>query len=50
LARSAGLVEFARDDAERVVNALELDAVPRGFRFLPGKATEVIPRLVADWR
>jgi NAD-dependent deacetylase len=46
---AAGLVEFARRDAERVVNALELDAVPRGFRFLPGPATRIVPDLVSDW-
>ena len=46
---AAGLVEFARDDAVRVVNALELDAVPPGFIFLPGRATEVIPKLVSSW-
>ena len=46
---AAGLVEFARADADRVVNALELDAVPPGFAFLPGRATEIIPKLVASW-
>jgi len=46
---AAGLVEFARDDSERVVNSLELDAVPPGFRFLRGKATDIVPKLVADW-
>jgi NAD-dependent deacetylase len=46
---AAGLVEFARDDAERVVNSLDLDEVPPGFRFLPGKATDIVPKLVADW-
>jgi NAD-dependent deacetylase len=47
---AAGLVEFARADAQRVVNALELDEVPPGFRFLPGKATEIVPRVVAEWQ
>lgn len=46
---AAGLVEFARRDADRVVNALELDAVPRGFRFLPGPATRIVPDLVSNW-
>ena len=46
---AAGLVEFARADAERVVNALDLDEIPPGFRFLQGKATEVVPKLVAAW-
>ena len=46
---AAGLVEYARDDAERVVNALDLDEVPRGFEFRAGNATDVIPKLVSDW-
>jgi NAD-dependent deacetylase len=46
---AAGLVEYAPSAAERVVNALELDVVPDGFEFRPGKATEVIPKLVAGW-
>ncbi len=46
---AAGLVEYARHDAERVVNSLELDDVPPGFRFLPGKATDIVPKVVADW-
>jgi NAD-dependent deacetylase len=46
---AAGLVEFARSDAERVVNSLDLDEVPQGFRFLQGKATEVVPKLVTAW-
>jgi NAD-dependent deacetylase len=46
---AAGLVEYAPADAECVVNALELEGIPRGFEFRPGSATEVIPKLVADW-
>ena len=46
---AAGLVEFARQDADCVVNALDLDEIPRGFEFRAGKATEVVPKLVAGW-
>jgi NAD-dependent deacetylase len=46
---AAGLVQFARADADRVVNSLDLDEVPPGFRFLQGKATEVVPTLVTAW-
>jgi NAD-dependent deacetylase len=46
---AAGLVDVARPDAERVLNSLDMDEVPRGFRFERGKAGEVIPRLVAAW-
>ena len=46
---AAGLVEFARNDAERVVNSLDLDEIPAGFRFLAGKATDIVPKVVAHW-
>jgi NAD-dependent deacetylase len=46
---AAGLVEYAREDAECVVNALDLDEVPPGFEFRQGKATEIVPQLVAGW-
>ena len=46
---AAGLVEFARAGAEKVLNALEMEAVPADFRFLPGPATRVLPPLVAAW-
>lgn len=46
---AAGLVEFARSDARRVVNSLEMDELPRGYRFERGKAGEVIPRIVDEW-
>ena len=46
---AAGLVEFARRDAEKVLNSLEMDEVPAGFQFLAGRATEVIPAVIARW-
>ena len=46
---AASLVDVASDGAEKVVNALELDQVPDGFNFLPGKATEIVPTLVNAW-
>jgi NAD-dependent deacetylase len=46
---AAGLVEAASSDAVRVLNSLEMDEVPHGFRFERGKAGEVIPRIVDDW-
>jgi NAD-dependent deacetylase len=46
---AAGLVESARRDAEKVLNSLEMDAVPPGFLFFAGRATEVIPALIARW-
>jgi NAD-dependent deacetylase len=47
---AAGLVRHAPRAAERIVNALDLDTVPHGFRFLRGKASEVVPHVVARWR
>jgi NAD-dependent deacetylase len=46
---AAGLVEAARPQAERVLNSLEMDAVPRGFSFLSGNATQIVPALAARW-
>ncbi len=46
---AAGLVDVARQDAERVLNSLEMDSVPRGFRFEAGEATRVIPGIVSRW-
>jgi NAD-dependent deacetylase len=46
---AAGLVDAARNDSDRVLVSLEMDEIPRGFRYLQGKATERIPPLVAGW-
>jgi NAD-dependent deacetylase len=46
---AAGLVHAARDDALKVLNSLEMESVPRGFEFRPGRATEVVPQLAAEW-
>ena len=46
---AAGLVEFARPRAIKVLNSLEMDEVPRGFDFRAGPATAIIPKLVAEW-
>jgi len=46
---AASLVEFARADAEKVLNSLEMDELPAGFRFMPGRATEVVPAIIAAW-
>jgi NAD-dependent deacetylase len=46
---AAGLVEFARRDAEKVLSSLEMDEVPAGFRFLPGPASVMVPRITSTW-
>jgi NAD-dependent protein deacetylase/lipoamidase len=46
---AAGLVEYAPPHARKVLNSLEMDAVPRGFEFRAGPATAVIPPLVSEW-
>ena len=46
---AAGLVHAARDDAVKILNSLEMESVPRGFEFRPGRATEVVPKLAAEW-
>jgi len=46
---AAGLVDAARPDATKVLNALEMDEVPGGFEFHPGPATRVLPRIIGKW-
>jgi NAD-dependent deacetylase len=46
---AASLVDVAPRNADKVLNALEMDAVPRGFAFRPGPATQVVPRIVEEW-
>lgn len=46
---AASLVDAAQFGAEKVLNTLEADHMPYGFRFLRGNATEVVPGLVRDW-
>lgn len=46
---AASLVKFARTGADKILNSLEMERVPYGFTFMPGKATDVIPRLARQW-
>jgi NAD-dependent deacetylase len=46
---AAGLVDFARRDAEKIVVALDLDSVPTGFEFLRDRATSAVPAVVRRW-
>jgi NAD-dependent deacetylase len=46
---AAGLVEYARADAEKVLNVLEMEHVPADYRFMPGPATRIVPQLVDGW-
>ena len=46
---AASLVEAVRDSADKVLNSLDMDEVPRGFVFHAGPATVVVPRISAEW-
>jgi NAD-dependent deacetylase len=46
---AASLVDAARERAEKMLNALEMEDIPYGFEFHPGPATLVIPRIVGEW-
>ncbi len=46
---AAGLIDFASQRAEKLVVALELDEVPRGFEFIQEPATIAVPRIVDRW-
>lgn len=45
----ASLVKAARGTAEKVLASLDVRKPPYGYAFLRGKATEVVPTLVARW-
>jgi NAD-dependent deacetylase len=46
---AASLVQYAHRDAQKALVALEIEDVPRGFTFLQGRATDVVPALAAKW-
>lgn len=46
---AASLVKAARGRAEKVLVALEMEKLPFGFNFMPGRATEMVPRLAKRW-
>ena len=46
---AASLVEYTQPGAEKVLNSIEMDEVPAGFEFLPGRATEIVPRVTSRW-
>ncbi|MET3496450.1 SIR2 family NAD-dependent protein deacylase [Variovorax boronicumulans] len=46
---AASLVRYASHHAQKVLVALEIEDLPHGFRFLQGKATDVVPALAAQW-
>jgi NAD-dependent deacetylase len=46
---AASLVNVARENADKALNSLEMDELPRGFTFHPGPATRVLPRIIEGW-
>ena len=46
---AAGLALEAHAASERVLITREVDAVPEGFEFRPGNASELVPELVDAW-
>ncbi len=46
---AASLVTAASKNAHKVLNCLDIDQLPHGFRYIQGKATSVVPALVEDW-
>jgi NAD-dependent deacetylase len=46
---AAGLVDYCRATAEKVLVSLEVDHLPDGFLFHEGKATECVPQIVDKW-
>jgi NAD-dependent deacetylase len=46
---AAGLVDYVRQDAQKIVVALDLDEVPGGFAYRRGRATVAVPALAQEW-
>ena len=46
---AAGLLKFARYQAEKILVDLEAEKHPRGFRVVRGSAEKVLPVLVERW-
>ena len=46
---AARLLEFAAEDAEKIVVAKDPMAVPKDFAFIEANATEALPRLAERW-
>jgi len=46
---AASLVKAARGRSEKILNALDFERVPFGFKLMRGKATDVVPALVQAW-
>jgi len=46
---AASLTEFAPAQAEKVLCAPEMDALPRGYEWLRGTAATMVPELVRRW-
>ncbi len=46
---AAGFLGEARNAREKIIVSLDLDSPPRDFQWRQGKATELVPVLVAQW-
>lgn len=46
---AATLLKFSRHRAEKILIAHDVDALPYGFQFLRGNATEWVPQIVTQW-
>ena len=46
---AASLANVAPANAEKILNSLEIDAVPANYEFLAGPATVVVPAVVTRW-
>lgn len=46
---AAGLVDYAGNEAQKIVVALDLEATPGGFDFRRERATVAVPALAREW-
>lgn len=46
---AASLADLASASARKVLVSLDVERVPDGFKFLQGRATDVVPQLAQEW-
>lgn len=47
---AASLLQYARDDSEKILVTRDIEHPPKEFRWLQGSATEFVPELARGWR
>lgn len=46
---AAGLLKYARFNAEKIIVSMEVNKIPFGYKFLRGKAGSLVPVICENW-